>query len=324
MRYSWKNWATPKLALGKAKMGLLLFCLGYYLAAGLAINVGYHRCLSHRALRLSKWLERIFITLGLPAGTPIQWVGNHRYHHKYTDDARDPHSPVQAGFWYAHVGWYIGSHNPLACALYSLAGPLRTLYDGWHRPRTNQQYNALATDVAADQYYRWISRPLPYLSACLAHVTSFFGAAGLLWGIRGVLALWLMSVLIYNLGDAIDSIAHLYGARPFAVTHAARNNVRLAILTMGEGWHANHHAFPRSARHGLLPGQFDGCWAMIRLLQRLGLADAIVLPEAGLIQRRLHTAHRQIKRGETDAIYGDLRPAHTRPARSESVAGFIS
>jgi stearoyl-CoA desaturase (delta-9 desaturase) len=268
-------------------MGLLLFCLLYYLATGLAINIGYHRCLSHRALRLRKWVERIFITLGLPAGTPIQWVGNHRYHHKYADEPRDPHSPVQDGFWYAHVGWYIGSRNPLLCALYALAGPLRTLYDGWRRPRANQDYNTWARDVAADRYYCWISRPLPYLGACWAHVTLFFGAAGLLWGMRGVFVLWLMSVLVYNLGDAIDSFAHLCGARPYAAAHAARNNAVLGILTLGEGWHANHHAFPRSARHGLLPGQFDGIWEIIRLLKWLGLADAIVLPEAALIQQRL-------------------------------------
>lgn len=85
---------------------LAIYCFGYYLAAGLAINIAYHRCLSHRSFKLRKPLERIFVTLGLPAGTPIQWAGSHRFHHQYADEERDPHSPVRDGFWHAHVGWY--------------------------------------------------------------------------------------------------------------------------------------------------------------------------------------------------------------------------
>ena len=306
-------------------MGLLLFCLGYYLAAGLAINLGYHRCLSHRALRLRKWLERLFITLGLPAGTPIQWVGNHRYHHRHTDEPRDPHSPMQDGFWYAHVGWYISSRKLLACMLYALGGPLRTLYDGWQRPRTNQQHNALARDVAADSYYHWISQPLPYLFACTAHVALPLGAVTWWWGMRGLLVFWLLLVLLYNTGDAIDSVAHLYGERPFAVAHHARNNLILGWLALGEGWHANHHAFPRSARHGLLPNQFDGTWEIIRLLQRLKLAEAVVVAEASLIAQRLKTADSFRPIGaKPDAINTDIRDAHARPARSESLAGVVS
>lgn len=83
---------------------VLVFILAYYLLAGLGVNLGYHRLLSHRSLRVPKWLERTLVILGLPAGTPIQWAGNHRYHHAHTDTELDPHSPVHQGFWYAHVG----------------------------------------------------------------------------------------------------------------------------------------------------------------------------------------------------------------------------
>src|SRR5690349_7015059 len=101
-------------------IGLWSYCVGYVLLAVFAINVTYHRCLSHRSLKLNKLLERAFVTLGLPAGTPIQWAGNHRFHHTHTDVPGDPHSPLLDGFWYAHVGWYLGTKKWGWCLLYSL------------------------------------------------------------------------------------------------------------------------------------------------------------------------------------------------------------
>ena len=268
-------------------MSLLFLGLAYYLLAGLAVNLGYHRCLSHRSVRLRKPLERVLISLGLPAGTPIQWAGTHRFHHSCSDEAADPHSPVWKGFWYAHVGWYIGSSSAWVCAVYALAGPLRTLYDGWNRPRTNQQYNHLARDVAADPYYRFISRPLPFFAACVLHVALFYGFVYWGWGWAGVALLWAVSAAIYNLGDSIDSFAHLFGRRAFRATHFARNNFVLGYLTLGEGWHANHHEFPESARHGLLPRQFDWTWKVILLLRIMGLASMVNLPTKERVRRRL-------------------------------------
>jgi fatty-acid desaturase len=261
-------------------VALVAFCLAYYLAAGLAINLAYHRVLSHRALVLNKTAERVFVTLGLPAGTPVQWAGNHRQHHARADRPGDPHSPLE-GFWHAHNGWYIGQRHWLPCLLYALAGPLRVLVDGVHRPRSNQQFNHLATDVAADRYYAWVSRPGPYLAFALAHVLAFFGGAALLWGPLGVLALWATLAAIFNLGDAIDSVAHLWGRRPYRMPSHARNGRLMGYLTLGEGWHANHHRFPASARHGILPGQPDWTYGVIRVLVRLGWARELrqVSPE---------------------------------------------
>lgn len=268
-------------------LSLFLFCFAYYLAAGLAINVAYHRCLSHRSFRLKKAFERFFVALGLPAGTPVQWVGNHRFHHARADEESDPHSPVKDGFWFAHTGWYIGTKNPLFCFLYAIAGPLRMIYDGWNRPRTNQQHNHLAADISKDGFYRLISRPLPFMFGCWLHAAVPFGFAYLVWGPFGLIALWLTLVVIYNLGDAIDSVAHLYGARPFAATHFARNNLALGIFTLGEGWHANHHSFPSSARHGLLAGQFDAAWLLIRLFEKLKIVSDVKTPNAEQIRSKL-------------------------------------
>ncbi len=266
---------------------LALCCLAYYLAAGVAITFGYHRLLTHRSFRLPPWLERAVVCLGLPAGTPIQWVGNHRQHRAQEDREGDPHSPHLDGFWYAHVGWYLQTHNRLVCFLYSLAGPLRMLFDGWHRPRTNQASAALAQDVARDPFYAFVSRPLPYQAACTLHalVPGVLAYAG--WGWVGVGAFWLTLVVVYNLGDCIDSVAHLWGARPYPHASQARNNWVLGLLTMGEGWHANHHAFPASARHGLLPYQPDGTWLAIRLLRGLGIAKQVVVPSPEQLERRL-------------------------------------
>ncbi len=192
------------------------------------------------------------MTIGLPAGTPVQWAGNHRYHHLHTDTALDPHSPLHQGFWYAHVGWYIGSRSVLLSVMYALAGPARMLIDAWMRPRTNQEHNGLARDVAADRWYAWLSRPWPYALAMHLHAAIPLFVAWRMWGEAGIAGVWIVLVALYNLGDAIDSVSHLYGTTLPGQRNASRNGRLMGLLTLGEGWHANHHRFPWSARHGLL------------------------------------------------------------------------
>jgi stearoyl-CoA desaturase (delta-9 desaturase) len=255
-----------------------LFVLVYYQLAGLGVNLGYHRVLSHRSLRLPLWLERMLVTLGLPAGTPIQWAGNHRFHHQHSDTALDPHSPVHQGFWYAHVGWYLGSKSVPLSVAYALAGPLRMLIDAWMRPRTNQRHNGLAPDVAADRWYAALSRRWPYALAMHLHAAIPLTVAWWMWGWAGIAGVWILLIVLYNAADAIDSIAHMYGATLPGQRNASRNGLIMGLLTLGEGWHANHHRFPWSARHGLLRGQWDWTWQIIRLLRAAGMARDIRLP----------------------------------------------
>jgi fatty-acid desaturase len=257
---------------------IAIFPITYYLLAGLGVNLGYHRVLSHRSLSLPKWLERSLITLGLPAGTPIQWAGNHRYHHAHTDTPLDPHSPLQKGFWYAHVGWYIGTRNVFFCILYALAGPLRMLIDAWMRPRTNQEFNSLAPDVARDSWYRRLSRPGPYAVALHIHFLVPAMLTYYFWGFAGSLVFYLTLVALYNLGDAIDSISHMFGGQLAGQRDRSRNSMIMGWLILGEGWHANHHRYPWSAKHGIEKGQFDWTWQIIRILAALGLAKDIRLP----------------------------------------------
>ncbi len=257
-------------------LSLIAFCVLLYLLGGLGVNIGYHRGLAHRSFRLPSWIERPIVFLGLPAGTPLQWAGNHRAHHRWADTPADPHSPILDGFWWAHTGWYLGSRRNNVAALYAAAGPLRTLFDGWYRPRSNHEYDHLAPDVAADPFYRWLSRPLPFLVASVLHVAVPLGIGFMLWNGAGVAAVWLTYIAMYNVGDAIDSVAHQ------APAHGAVNHTILGWLALGEGWHANHHRYPWSARHGLGPGQFDWTWQIVRLLRALGLAREVhVAPETG-------------------------------------------
>ena len=143
------------------------------------------------------------------------------------------------------------------------------------RPRTNLDHNELAKDVASEKWYAFVSRPGPYLIAMHLHAAIPMLAAYWWWGARGIVWFWLTLSLMYNLGDAIDSVSHMYGHRLPAQRDASRNNWLLGILTLGEGWHANHHRVPGCARHGLLPGQFDWTWQVIRALRALGLATDI-------------------------------------------------
>ena len=272
-------------------MNLLAFCIFYYLLGGIAIGLGLHRMLSHRAFVLPKWLAYPIVTLSIPAGTPIQWAGNHRFHHANTDVPEDPHSPHISGFWYAHVGWYIGTSNTLLCVLYALAGPLRQLFDSVWRPRTNQQYIYLSKDVARDPYYTWLSKPIPYMLMMWLHLAVFFGAAYAIAGWFGFWVLWGQLVFMYNGSDAIDSVAHIIGTQPYSDAHKAKNHWAMGWITLGEGWHANHHSFPSSAKHGLLPGQFDWTWQTIRLLRYLKLATKVQLPSATSIEMKLGTNH---------------------------------
>jgi fatty-acid desaturase len=266
---------------------LLLFPAIYYLLAGLGVNLGYHRVLSHRSLRVSPWLEHTLITLGLPAGTPIQWAGNHRFHHAHTDTADDPHSPQQRGFLYAHTGWYLGTSHRVPAILYALAGPLRTVFDAFWRPRTNQQHIDLAREVATDGYYRWLSRPGPYAAVLLLlHVVVPAFIAWHFWHTAGLVMFWLTLAVLYNLGDAIDSVAHIFGEPLPQARDQSRNSTLLGLLILGEGWHANHHRVPWSARHGIDPGQFDWTWQVIRLLRAMGVAQNVrVATHADLADR---------------------------------------
>jgi fatty-acid desaturase len=248
---------------------LILYCLFIYVIGGLSASVTYHRLLTHRSFEAVPWFERVLVILALPAGTPIQWVGTHRQHHRYTDREGDPHSPHVYGFWYAHCGWYIQQKNPILCLFYALGGPFRMLFDGFWRPQTNQEYNHLAKDIAEKPFFKTVSQPLPY-----AIIMSFYCAAILLptyyfWQLKGIFAVWLVLVLVYNIGDSVNSVGHLVGEK-INNNNQSRNNLFLAIFGFGEGWHAQHHAQPNQPHL-----KYDLGFLFIQVFKFLGLIKKI-------------------------------------------------
>ena len=226
----------------------------YWLAIGCGIGMGYHRLLTHRSYDVPKVIEyalAICGTLTLEGG-PISWVATHRLHHQKSDQEGDPHSPRE-GAWWSHAGWIVsGEAN--------------------HNKTTRM--SRYAPDLAKDRFYVWLNSyhylPLVALGLVLLAVG---GLPMMLWGVCvrvvvGLHATWL-----------VNSAAHMWGRRRFATSDDSRNNWWVALLTFGEGWHNNHHAYPTSARHGLRWYELDLTWIQIRCLQFLGLVKAVKVPD---------------------------------------------
>jgi fatty-acid desaturase len=230
----------------------------YWVTACLGVTIGYHRLLSHRSFQVPHWLERFFATCGALSCQhgPIDWVGLHRHHHKFSDTDADHHNSHR-GFWWSHMGW--------------MFEPIPAM----------QAVPRLSGDLASDPYYRWLNNnflllqlPLAGLLFWIGTVTGAGGWALVLWGIP------LRLVLVYHVTWLVNSATHCWGQVVYESGDASRNNKWVAALTFGEGWHNNHHAFPHSARHGLQPGQIDLTWEHIRLMRALGLASKVRLPVA--------------------------------------------
>ena len=238
--------AIAALFFFTTKAFLIAMCL-WWVAGSLGIGIGYHRLLTHRSFKTSKWVEyclTICATLALEGG-PIFWVATHRKHHQNTDKEGDPHSPNDGAIW-SHIGWLVTGqtmHNDSATLL------------------------PLVPDLRKDRFHVWISRwhwlPIVGLSTVLILVG---GLPFLLWGIFFRTVLGLHSTWLVN------SATHMWGSRRFDTADTSRNSFWVAVLTFGEGWHNNHHAHPQSSRHGLAWYEIDFNWYGIVLLQKLGLA----------------------------------------------------
>jgi fatty-acid desaturase len=215
-------------------LGLLLYIVIIYLLGGISASIIYHRILTHKVIVLQPWFEKMMVVFALPAGTPVQWVGTHRQHHLYTDVEGDPHSPNVDGFW----------------LIYTLSGPFRMLFDGYWRPRNRLEYNHLAQDIEEQPFYKWISKPFNYMLCLWLYLIVLVVTVFLVWNTTGILALWAILVIVYNLGDSVNSIGHLFG-ESFEGKNKSRNNSVLAFFTFGEGFHANHHRAP----YQLFPNQ---------------------------------------------------------------------
>jgi stearoyl-CoA desaturase (Delta-9 desaturase) len=245
--------------IGVVDLALLVV---FYVLSGLGVTVGYHRLLTHRSFRAPRPVRALFAVAGSLAieGSVISWVAAHRRHHAFADVEGDPHSPhlgeeegvvgVLKGLWHAHVGWLFDDE--------------KTSVERW------------APDLLKDPVMTRIDRLFPALAAVSLALPAVAGFAftGTLWGAVTAF-LWggLARVfLLHHMTWSVNSICHYFGKRPFETTDLSTNNWPLALLSFGESWHNNHHAFPTSAIHGLGRWQIDPSGFVIRALERMGLA----------------------------------------------------
>jgi stearoyl-CoA desaturase (Delta-9 desaturase) len=239
---------------------------GMYLATALGVTIGYHRMLTHRAFDAPAPVRYALTALGSMAvqGSVIDWVADHRKHHTFTDTEGDPHSPhdhgeglrgALRGLWYAHMGWLFDTQG-------------------------HAEKRRYARELLEDPGMRVISRWFLALVA-LGLLVPFALGLGLTGSLTGGLTalLWGGAVrifLVHHVTWSINSVCHFFGRRRFDTDDHSTNVFWLALPSLGESWHHNHHAFPRSAKHGLRWWEVDVSGLIIAAMERLGLARNVV------------------------------------------------
>ena len=248
------------LALGVFWVGIspvaVGVCLALFWVRMFAITGFYHRYLSHRSYKTSRWFQFLFALLGNSSVQkgPLWWAGHHRHHHKYSDEDEDVHSPIKRGFIYSHVGWIFARAN----------SPTRI---------------GLVPDLAKFPELRAIDRfdvlmPVLLGTSCfglgvfLQTYAPSLGTTGpqmLFWGF------FLSTVILVNATFTINSLSHIFGKRRYETGDTSRNNWLLALLTFGEGWHNNHHHYATAARQGFYWWEIDITYYGLVVLSKLGL-----------------------------------------------------
>jgi stearoyl-CoA desaturase (delta-9 desaturase) len=233
---------------------------GMYLVVAMGVTIGYHRYLTHRGFRAPGWLKVLLLVLGSMSieGSALTWASTHLEHHARADRDGDPHSPLQ-GFFHAHIGWMV---------------------DGFHANPT--KYGAWLQDDPIVQFVTRTCGVWVLLSLLLPFTID--GWRGLIWG--GLVR----TFLVHHVTWSVNSVCHVFGKRPFKTGDRSTNHWLVGLLAGGEGWHNNHHAFQRSAYHGLFWWQFDLSGLIIRLLAVTHVITDVQRVDADLVRRRLREA----------------------------------
>lgn len=236
-----------------------------YLLRMFAITGFYHRYFSHKTFKTSRIMQFLLAVVGNSSAQrgPIWWAGHHRHHHRVADTESDFHSPAKHGFWQSHVGWLLTHHNF----------------------RTRKE---LAGDWMKFPELAFLNRFDTIVPSILALALYFFGdflrrfrpqmkTSGLqllVWGFS------ISTVALFHATATINSLSHLFGSRRYQTPDTSRNNPLLALLTLGEGWHNNHHYYAVSARQGFFWYEIDITWMILKLMEKLGLIwDLRPVPE---------------------------------------------
>ncbi|HWW67583.1 MAG TPA: fatty acid desaturase [Solirubrobacterales bacterium] len=245
---------------------LVVFTVAYLLF-GFGITVGFHRLLTHGSFKTHRWVRLTAAALGSAAveGPVIEWVATHRKHHRFSDEEGDPHSP--------HVGHGSGFRGALRGLFYA--------HIGWvFRDAEVADEHRYAKDLMADPLMRFVDSAFllwvlvglvfPFCLGWALTGAGVGGLTGMLWG--GAVRIF----VLHHVTFSVNSLCHFFGRQPYPTGDHSRNLAWLALPTMGESWHNNHHAFPTSARHGLRRWELDGSGAVIWALEKLGLAWDVV------------------------------------------------
>lgn len=242
----WVGWSPVAVAVAVALYLLRMF----------AVTGFYHRYFSHRTFRTSRAAQFLFAVWGATAVQrgPLWWAGHHRHHHRYSDRDEDPHSPVRHGFYWSHMGWIISKGNF----------------------QTRREY---VPDLAKFPELVFLDRFDTLIPALLALGTYGLGEGLATWwpelGTNGLqMFVWgfvVSTVVLFHATCFINSLAHLLGKRRFPTGDHSRNSFLLALITLGEGWHNNHHYYPTATRQGFYWWEIDPTYWGLKLLEKLGL-----------------------------------------------------
>lgn len=273
--FSWRNliWMVGIHALAVVGLyfftwpGFFLFLTMHYLVGMVGITFGFHRLLTHRGFKtypIVEYISAFFGTLACQSG-PISWVGQHRVHHAYSDQPQDPHNSKR-GFWYSHIGFLFQRRQDLD---------------------DSSEIAHYCPDIAKNKVLWFFEKYMVHLQIAVGILFllcgGLFGAnAGFDWHLGASLVFWGIFIRLavgYHVTWLVNSATHKWGQQPNKSGDCSRNNWPVGLLAFGEGWHNNHHAQPRSARHGWLWWQFDQTWILISVLKKLGLVWKIVLPK---------------------------------------------
>jgi stearoyl-CoA desaturase (Delta-9 desaturase) len=230
--------------------GAVAVCLGLFWLRMFSVTAGYHRYFSHRSFKTGRTFQFVLALLGTLAVQKgvLWWAANHRRHHKYSDLEGDIHSPVQSGFWRSHVGWILAVD-----------------YDATDYDRI--------PDLAKYPELRWLNDHFlvpPVALAALLYLVG--GPSWLVWGF------FVSTTVLWHATFTINSLAHVYGSRRYATPDQSRNNLWLALLTMGEGWHNNHHHYMNSVRQGFFWWEIDATYYVLRALSWFGIVWDLIQP----------------------------------------------
>jgi stearoyl-CoA desaturase (delta-9 desaturase) len=277
--------------------GEVLVMVVMYSLAGFGVTIGFHRLITHRSFETYRPVRLLMAILGSAAaqGMAIKWCATHRRHHQQSDREGDPHSPhlhgegamdFLRGLWHAHVGWCFKADQPdLRRSVGDLLGdPAMLLVD--------------------QLYFLWVALGvvLPGVVLGLVHHSWSGFVSGAIWG--GLVRIFLMQHVTWS----VNSVCHVWGARPFNNSDHSTNNLPVALVSLGEGWHNNHHAFPTSARHGLYWWQFDASYVVIIVMKWMGLIWNVRVPSASAMSAKKASARSIIESSPAEVVLNTSEP----------------